>query len=124
LAQGERNRTPDADLSLYWLREYRLEVRNPADPRYVSPHEPGCRSTERYLAVHAPDGTWAIADRRTGKLFGRGEPGGARHYLYRADVLGAVDALNRAGPLAPESSVALPLGSAARTADRRLAGVK
>jgi hypothetical protein len=100
-----RDRAAEPEPAPYWLHEYTLEVRDPTDVRYVSPYEPGCRPTERYLAVHAPDGKWAIVDRRTGKLYGRDEPGGGMRYVYRADVTAVVDALNRSGVMPAQLSM-------------------
>lgn len=87
---------------MFWMQEYTLVIRDKRDARYVAPYAPDTPRAERYLAVHTPDGDWSIVDRRTGKLVGRDEPSGPRHYVYRADVERAVAALN-----APPSTLPL-----------------
>ena len=79
----------------YWVREYTLVVRSQAAPHYVSPYDPACQASQRYLAVHATDGEWGVVDRRTGKLLGRATPGRSVYrYLYRAEAERVVAGFN------------------------------
>lgn len=88
------------------MPEYTLVVRDPAAAAYAAPNVPNCPSTERYLAVHTPDGNWGIVDRWDGKLLdadvdrGRAPHGRSwrlrppQRYVYQADVAAAVAMLN------------------------------
>jgi hypothetical protein len=78
------------------LKEYTLDVRDERAPGYVSPYDPQCTAGTRYLAVHTPDGSWGIVDRRTGELLGADQRSDTRRYVYvyQSDVRREVDRLN------------------------------
>ena len=61
---------------------------------YLSPHDPLCPPSQRYMAVHRVDGGgWGIVDRRTARLLAETRPDEHRYATWQ-DVQAVVGAMN------------------------------
>jgi hypothetical protein len=63
-------------------------------PNYLSPSEPSCPPTRRYMVVHrVSGGGWGIVDRRTGRLVADPQYAPERHVSW-GDMQAAVRTLH------------------------------
>jgi hypothetical protein len=63
-------------------------------PGYLSPYDPMCPPSQRYMAVHRVDGGgWGIIDRRTARLLAEARPDQHRYSSWQ-EVRAVVGAMN------------------------------